>query len=101
MDQSTLSRNLKPLEREGWVEISPGRDRRRRLVTLTASGQLLLEQAIPLWEQVQTTLLEHYGQENWQILLTLLAEARSLRKSEIRWQKTMHMHRLSHAGSDA
>jgi len=82
MDQSTLSRNLKPLEREGWVAISPGRDRRRRLVTLTPSGQRLLEQAIPLWEQVQKNLLEHYGQQNWQALLTLLAETRCLRQSE-------------------
>jgi DNA-binding MarR family transcriptional regulator len=82
MDQSTLSRNLKPLEREGWVAISPGKDRRRRLVTLTPSGQRLLEQAIPLWERVQTNLLEHYGQQHWQTLLTLLAEARCLRQSE-------------------
>ena len=83
MDQSTLSRNLKPLEREGWVAISLGKDRRLRLVTLTPAGQLLLEQAIPLWEQVQTSLLAHYGQQNWQTLLTLLAEARSLRQAEI------------------
>jgi DNA-binding MarR family transcriptional regulator len=83
MDQSTLSRNLKPLEREGWVAISPGKDRRRRLVALTPSGQLLLEQAIPLWEQVQKDLQGHYGQQNWQTLLSLLGEARSLRQSEI------------------
>jgi len=35
LDPTTLARNLKPLERDGLVEISIGEDRRTRLVTIT------------------------------------------------------------------
>ena len=35
MDASTLTRNLRPLMRQGWVEVGPGDDGRSRLVTLT------------------------------------------------------------------
>ena len=39
MDRTTMTRNLKPLERQGLIGIGPGRDRRYRVVRLTARGQ--------------------------------------------------------------
>src|ERR1700758_2644659 len=38
LDQSTLSRNLRPLVDAGWVAIRPGADRRERLIRLTDAG---------------------------------------------------------------
>ncbi|HEY9847811.1 MAG TPA: MarR family transcriptional regulator, partial [Candidatus Caenarcaniphilales bacterium] len=35
MDRTTLARNLKPLERQGLIQIKPGQDQRTRIVTLT------------------------------------------------------------------
>jgi len=32
MDRTTVSRNIKPLERNGWLRIGPGRDKRSRHV---------------------------------------------------------------------
>ncbi|MEP0926026.1 MarR family winged helix-turn-helix transcriptional regulator [Leptolyngbya sp. NM1-A1] len=77
-DQTTLTRNLKLLEKRGLVAINSGEDRRVKLVSLTAEGQLILTQAIPLWEQAQATVKEHLGQQNWQTLLSLLSEMKTL-----------------------
>lgn len=56
-DPSTLTRNLRTLEREGWVEIAAiDPDRRRRAVWLTESGARKLEAAIPLWRAALPTL---------------------------------------------
>ncbi|CAB3724248.1 hypothetical protein R8871_05149 [Paraburkholderia graminis C4D1M] len=52
MDRTTLGRNLRPLEREGLVQVDIGEDRRERLVTVTPAGAKALASALPLWEQV-------------------------------------------------
>jgi len=56
MERSALARNLKPLERKGWVTVTAGADRRMRLVRLTREGQLLLHTAYPFWERAQREL---------------------------------------------
>lgn len=61
MDRTTLSRNIHPLERRGFVCIAPDpADLRVQIVELTADGQSTLDVAWPLWqsaqEQVQTLL---------------------------------------------
>lgn len=52
-DRTTLTRNLGPLEREGWISTQPGEDRRNRRVSLTAAGRDRLRRAVPLWERAQ------------------------------------------------
>ncbi len=51
MDRTTLTANLKPLERRGLLEakVDPG-DRRGRLLMLTDAGRDALRRAIPIWE---------------------------------------------------
>lgn len=50
MDRSTVTANLKPLERSGLVEISADADdRRTRRIGLTDAGRALLAQATPIW----------------------------------------------------
>jgi len=57
LDQSTLSRNLRGLERAGLVEITiVERDLRRRAVWLTEEGARRLEAAIPVWRRAQRAL---------------------------------------------
>lgn len=77
-DQTTLTRNLKLLEKRGLVTISPGEDRRVKLASLTAEGESTLAQALPLWEQAQANVREHLGQQKWQTLLSLLSEMKTL-----------------------
>jgi DNA-binding MarR family transcriptional regulator len=55
MDRTTLTANLKPLERRGLVRVAiDAVDRRSRLMSLTPAGQALLAAAIPLWKRAQT-----------------------------------------------
>jgi DNA-binding MarR family transcriptional regulator len=57
LDQSTLSRNLRSLERDGLVEIAAaGNDLRRRAVWLTEKGARDLEAALPIWRQAHEDL---------------------------------------------
>jgi DNA-binding MarR family transcriptional regulator len=59
LDQSTLSRNLRGLERAGLVEIATvERDLRRRAVWLTEKGTRRLEAAIPVWRRAHAALCE-------------------------------------------
>ena len=62
MDRTTLTRNMKPLEKQGFIRIRPGKeDRREREVTLTRGGQEILSEALPLWESVQQSVVEALG----------------------------------------
>ena len=57
LDQSTLSRNLRLLEREGLVEIvTAEKDLRRRAVWLTEKGACGLEAAMPVWRRAHAAL---------------------------------------------
>jgi DNA-binding MarR family transcriptional regulator len=59
MDRTTLTANLKPLEREGLVEsaVDPA-DRRGRLLVLTASGRKKLKAALPIWTRAHAEIDE-------------------------------------------
>lgn len=74
MDQTTVTRGLDLLKKQGLIETVPGEDRRTRLVTLTAQGKEMLEKAMPLWEQAQAKMLGELGPEKSQKLLELLSE---------------------------
>jgi DNA-binding MarR family transcriptional regulator len=77
-DQTTVTRNVKLMEKRGLVTVNPGEDRRIKLVSLTTEGQTVLEQALPLWEQVQAELIQQFGEQKWQTLLSLLSEVKKL-----------------------
>ena len=52
MDRTTLTANLKPLERRGLVEVTVDEtDRRGRRLHLTADGRRLLAAAYPIWKR--------------------------------------------------
>ena len=70
MDRTTLTRNLKPLEKQGLLHVTLGKnDRREREVTLTGSGQAILEKALPLWRDVQKKFEKKLGQDRFERLL--------------------------------
>lgn len=59
LDPSTLSRNLRGLEREGLIEIATvEKDLRRRAVWLTESGVRRLQAALPGWRQAQARIAD-------------------------------------------
>lgn len=67
MDSSTVNRNLKPLIARGLVDrgVPAGRGRRRLSLSVTAKGQAVLTEALPLWRGVQESFLSALGAEHW------------------------------------
>jgi DNA-binding MarR family transcriptional regulator len=63
MDRTTLSSNLKPLDREGLLERVPGQDRRVKNVMITDAGVSRYREAFPLWQAVQQEFEGHYGEK--------------------------------------
>lgn len=57
MDRTTLTANLKPLERRGLVkiEVDPA-DRRARRLVLSKAGRALLGAALPIWRQTHADI---------------------------------------------
>jgi DNA-binding MarR family transcriptional regulator len=52
MDRTTLTANLKPLERRGLLQVTvEDGDRRTRRLTLTLAGRALLLYAVPVWRR--------------------------------------------------
>jgi DNA-binding MarR family transcriptional regulator len=52
MDRTTLTAALKPLQRRGLIKVATdARDRRSRLITLTAKGRSSLVRAVPIWQR--------------------------------------------------
>src|SRR5689334_18515586 len=52
MDRTTLTANLKPLERRGLVRVTTDdTDKRTRRLTLTPAGRALLSTAVPVWRR--------------------------------------------------
>lgn len=82
MDRTTLTRNLKPVEKKGLIEIKPGQDKRTRLVSLTALGENTLEQALPRWEQAQSQVIATLGEKQWRAFLAGLSHTAQLGQLE-------------------
>ena len=61
LDRTTLNRNLKPLEREGLIQSGHGKDLRTRKLELTPKGREILQQALPLWLDAQSAVVERMG----------------------------------------
>jgi DNA-binding MarR family transcriptional regulator len=62
MDPTTLTRNLRPLERQGFVVTKPDRrDKRSRCLHVTASGRAAFESAKPAWVRAQRHIEQALG----------------------------------------
>jgi DNA-binding MarR family transcriptional regulator len=73
MDRTTLTRNLRPLEKQGLIKVGSGKDQRTRAVTLTARGRNVLAEVLPLWEKAQARVVKGLGPERWNSLLADLS----------------------------
>jgi DNA-binding MarR family transcriptional regulator len=78
LDETTLTRNLRPLVAAGWVAVRSGDDRREKLVTITAAGTAKLAEARRAWERAQTRMQALLPEEAWQGLLAILPEVTRL-----------------------
>ena len=57
MDRTTLTANLKPLERRGLLAVIPDEtDRRTRRLQLTPAGRTVLATAVPIWQRTHAAV---------------------------------------------
>ena len=75
MDRTTLSRNLKPLERQKLVRAATVNDDRRiRGLALTERGRAVVGHAMPIWQSAQTDNLKRIAAADWPSFRTHLAK---------------------------
>ena len=65
IDQTTLTRSLNILQRDGLIERAPHPDGRIKAMRLTSKGRRVLEIARPLWAQAQHKVLREVGTKAW------------------------------------
>jgi DNA-binding MarR family transcriptional regulator len=75
MDQTTVSRNVRILQKQGYIEMVPGRDMRTRPLSITTKGQIVLKTALPLWKAAQDHMTKKLGNKGMNVLLERLQMA--------------------------
>lgn len=72
IDQTTLSRNLKPLIRDNLLVISTDeQDQRRKLIRLSSAGEKLYLEVLPIWQNIQRELVDKLGSKDLQQIQSL------------------------------
>jgi DNA-binding MarR family transcriptional regulator len=74
LDKTTISRNLKLLERNGWVVLERGQDGRERVVSLTGLGSEKLISARPFWNRAQKRMRDAMPSADFDALRRLLPD---------------------------
>lgn len=70
MDQTTLSRTLKLMKRDGLIAQAAGEDGRESRWIVTAQGRARMKRALPRWLAAQRAVEEILGAEETQRLAT-------------------------------
>ncbi|MBL4712869.1 MAG: MarR family transcriptional regulator, partial [Gammaproteobacteria bacterium] len=72
LDRTTLTRNLRPLEKQRLIKTGAGEDRRTRMISLSKKGLNKLKKAIPLWKQAQKEVSQYLGHNRFDKFLNEL-----------------------------
>jgi len=75
MDRTTLVRNLRPLQRDGLLEIAGGGHGVQVDVSISAKGRKHVEEFTPAWRAAQRKIVDTLGEETWSQLLDQLEQA--------------------------
>ena len=75
MERTTLVRNLRPLQRDGFVEIAGGGRGNRVELTITTKGRKQIEKLTPAWKSAQSAVVKTLGERRWSALLSDLEAA--------------------------
>ena len=80
MDQTTVSRALTPLIRDGYITSAEGATKREKALSLTPEGKALYTQALGPWDEAQKMLREKLGQGKDEILMDLSRQIVTLKE---------------------
>lgn len=73
LDKTTVSRNLRILERNGWITAVPTTDRRERHVGLTVEGERRRARAAVEWKTAQRGLRAAMSASDWAAMFRAFA----------------------------
>src|SRR4029453_9597382 len=65
MDRSTLTRNVRPLVKDGSLAVGREGWHRSRTVEITEQGRARVREALPLWARAQARLPRQLGAPEW------------------------------------
>jgi DNA-binding MarR family transcriptional regulator len=75
IDRTTLTRNIVPLEKAGYLRVARSpTDARARVILVTRSGERLIEAAYPLWEEAQGKIRRALGDDRFEALRSQLSD---------------------------
>jgi DNA-binding MarR family transcriptional regulator len=63
MDRTTLTRNLEPLLKQGWIARESGNDARKRMFRITPAGRKVRRAAHQSWKSAQSALEKALGRD--------------------------------------
>ena len=73
LDQTTITRNVDILKKSGYVNITKDKsDSRTKTITITDIGLAKLEEATPIWLQIQDKIENNMGKDKYKDLLETL-----------------------------
>jgi DNA-binding MarR family transcriptional regulator len=75
MERTTLVRNLRPLQRDGLVEVGGGGRGRLVELAITAKGRKQMEKVTPAWRVAQSVVVKTLGEKRWSAVLSDLEAA--------------------------
>src|ERR1041384_6794039 len=75
MERTTLVRNLRPLQRDGFVNAAGGGRRNRVELTITTKGRKQIEKLAPAWKSAQRAVVNTLGEKRWSAILSDLETA--------------------------
>ncbi|MFL9871367.1 MarR family winged helix-turn-helix transcriptional regulator [Paraburkholderia megapolitana] len=75
IDRTTISHNLRPLERDGFVSISIGKeDKRSRVIALTATGKRSVQKGRRAWQRAHELFEAKFGSEKARAMRAMMAQ---------------------------
>ena len=75
MERTTLVRNLRPLQRDGFVKAVGGGRGNRVELTITTKGRKQFESLTPAWKAAQSAVVNTLGEKRWSAILSDLETA--------------------------
>jgi DNA-binding MarR family transcriptional regulator len=72
LDKTTMSRNLRLMNKNGWIEPVPSDDNRERGYRLTRSGKKIISTMKPGWRRAQKRLRAELKPGEWENMMEVL-----------------------------
>lgn len=82
LDQTTITRNINLLKQNGYVDLTRDpQDARAKVITLTDKGIEKLNEAAPIWQEIQERIINDIGLEKYNDFYETLKTMQKIIKS--------------------